>query len=482
MRSSLCTRILSASLFTVVAATAHAQISLQSAVNLALKNSPKVRAAQADLAKARAAHGEAIDAYVPQVSTTAGYGQSTGAPLGVPIIFSISAQSLLFSYSQRDYIRSTEASVNAAEHALHAIETEIVEDTTNTYIALANANERKTVFQQELGFADRLVTVTGERIAAGVDARVELPRARRTATQIRLAALLVDDEITNDRAHLSTLTGLPASGIVPDKSTIPAFSAPVPTTEWNGDAIPDSEGIKAAFATAQAKQYAAFGDHRYLLRPQVSLASNYSRVDVGLSSYANYYPRYSGTADTPNSQNSFSYGIQFTLPLLDMAHRSKARQSAAEAARALADAQQQRGVYREGRAKLRNAAVELDLRAQLARDDREIAQDQLDTLKLQMAQSANDNGPQVTPKDQLNAQLQERQKYIDVLNSELQLQQTQVNLLRQTEELGPWVIGANGGRTLTPSLPNTAPASNTLGIPGQLPAAPQPGPAPAPRP
>jgi outer membrane protein TolC len=480
MRLAWCTRTLLAGFLLTLSTVAHGQISLQTAVTLALKNSPKMRAAQADLAKAKAAHGEAVDAYIPQVVSTAGYGKGTGAPLSVPVIFSISANSLVFSYSQKDYIRSAKSSMDAAEHSLHAVETEVVEDTTNTYLALDNAAERKAVLGEELGYADKLVEVTGDRITAGVDPKVELPRSRRTSTQIRLASLLVEDEIAANRAHLATLTGLPPEGLTTDRSSIPVFTPPAPVAD--SGVAPDSEGIKAAYATAQAKQYAAIGDHRYLLRPNVSLGSNYSRVDAGLSSYASYYPRFAGTPDAPNSNNSLSFGLQINLPLLDMTHRSKARQSAADAARAFADADQQRGVYREGRAKLRNATSELTLRAQLARDDREIAEDQLETLKLQMAQSANPNGPQVTPKDQLNAQLQERQRYIDVLNANLQLEQTQVNLLRQTEGLGAWVIGSAGGRTLTPSMTPLAPAAPPLGGAGALPSAPQPNLPAQPRP
>ena len=104
---------------------AGAQISLQSAVSLALKNSQRIRVAQADLAKARAARGEVKDAYVPVVATNAGYGQSTGAPLNVPVIFNISAQSLVFSFSQRDYLRSAQQSVEAAEHLLRIVECDV---------------------------------------------------------------------------------------------------------------------------------------------------------------------------------------------------------------------------------------------------------------------------------------------------------------------------------------------------------------------
>ncbi len=458
--------------------SAGAQISLQSAVGLALKNSPKIRIAQAELDKARAARGEAKDAYVPAIATQAGYGQSTGAPLSVPVIFSISANSLVFSFSQKDYIRSAEQAVRAAEHALRNQQIDVVEDTTNTYVALDNAVERRKVLRQESGFAERLVTVTVDRVTAGVDARVEVPKSRRTATQIRLLALQVEDEIATNTSRLAQLTALPAEGLTTDSSSIPQLDTGAPAAQA---AAADSEGVAAAFATARAKQYAAFGDHRYLLRPQVALGANYSRVDTNLSSYASYYPRYAGTPDHPNSSNALSFGLQITLPLLDLAHRSRARESAAEAARSLAEAQFQQGEFRQSRARLRNAAAELALRSELARDEQEIAQDQLEALQVQLqATSGASQGPQATPKDLLNAQLQERQRYLDLLNVQLQLRQTQVNILRQNDGLGGWVAGPTAGAT--PGGNVVLPTLNTPGLPGSSPVgtSPTPGGAVAP--
>ena len=394
----------------LVALPAAAQISLQAAVDLSLRNSPRVRGAQADLEKARAARAEVRDAYVPVVVSQGGYGLATGAPLGVPVIFSISTQSLVFSFSQRDYIRSAQASVESAEHALREQQIEVVEDTTNTYLALDSAIARRQVLAQETDVAHRLVDVTTDRIAAGVDARVELPKSRRSVTQIRLLSLQLDDEVAANSQHLGTLTGLPASALRTESASIPAFEAPLPPVE-HADATADSEGIDAAYASARARQFAAFGDRRYLLRPNVSLVTNYSRVDTGLSSYASYYPRYQGTADRPNSQNSLGFGLQINVPLLDLAHHAKARGSAADAARAFADADLHRGIFREGRSKLEHSALELQLRADLARDEQEIAQDQMETLQIQLqATGSNPQGPQLTPKDQLNAQLQERQR------------------------------------------------------------------------
>src|SRR5258707_6706106 len=83
----------------------YGQISLVSSVNLALSNDPRVRMAESDVARARASLQEVRDAFVPSVTgSSSGAGYSYGFPLGVPTVFSFSAQSLVFSFSQKNYI------------------------------------------------------------------------------------------------------------------------------------------------------------------------------------------------------------------------------------------------------------------------------------------------------------------------------------------------------------------------------------------
>lgn len=455
--------------------TAHAQVSLGTVVDLSLRNSPKVQMAKADLAKAQAVLSESKDAFIPRVTTDGGYGKSTGAPLGLPTIFSITGQSLVFSFSQPDYIRAARASVQATQHALFEAEIEVSEDASNTYIALDNALERQKVVKDEQDIAGRLVEVVNDRVNAGVDAHIEWVKARRTKVQLELQSLVIDDEINLDVTHLSQLTGLPKTGIAAVHSTIPKLTRPVPVRQGS-DTVADSEGIKAAFAVADAKQHTAFGDRRYLFRPQIVLQANYSRVATSLSSYLAYYPRFAGTPDNPNSQNALGFGLVITVPLLDMAHHAKAHQSAADAARALAEANQQRSTFLEGRAKLRNATLELNKRAELAELDHEYAEDQLETLRIQtQAGASNLSGPQVTPKDELNAHLQERQKSYDLLSAELQLHQTQVNLLRQQGGLADWIHATIGTSSGTPSIPIAGPQTNTPAVPGAPPTSAIPG-------
>ncbi len=437
-------------------ARAEAQLSLSTAVDLAEKNSPRVKMAESDVAKARASLGSAKDAYIPLVSTTGGYGRSTGAPLGVPVIFSISAQSLLFSFSQSNYVRAAGAGVHAAEHALAEVRVEVAEDTTNTYLALNNALQRQRALQQAGDISAHLVQVLQDRYTAGVENRMELTKAQITATQIKLQILSIQDEVAENSQHLATLTGLGAGALTTDANSVPKFAPLAPAAATPHVDSGYSEGIAAAYEIAKSKQLTAQGDHRYLLLPQVTLQSNYSRVDTGLSSYTDYYPRFAGTPGSPNSQNSLGFGASITIPLLDFSHRSHARESAADAAHALADAHQQESVFLESRAKLHNNALELDARAELARLNQQLAQDQLETVRVQMEPAASAlSGPLVTPKDELNAELQERQRYLDVLKADLQLEQVRVNLLRQQGRLTDFLHQAI---TATPVMPSDTPA------------------------
>lgn len=476
--------------------SANAQVSLPTVVNLALQNNPKVRIAQADLARARAVLAESHDVFIPAVTSTAGVGKATGAPLGPPIVFGISAQSLVYSFSQRDFIHAAQQGVTSARLALQVARSDVAEDATSTYVTLDNALQRQAVERQALDIANRLVTIVGDRYNAGVDPHIDLTQARRTAAQIRLQELEIEDEINSQCTHLAALTGLPASGWKTVPASIPALHPPTPADTT--DAPPSSDpnrfqGISAAFATARARQYTAAGDKRYVLRPQISFSAQFSHLSDAFSSYDFYYPGFHNQITcTPvcsengklNSFNSLSFGVQISLPLLDMVHHARAEEAAADAARALADAEQQQNTFLEGRQKLRRSAVELAARADLAALDHDLAQDQLDALMVRLRAAAGATpGTQANPKDEENARLAERQRTLDFLNTELQLKSAEITLLRQEGQLTNWLAATIPGATAAPASaipPFTPVLPPTVGsVPG---AANPPGAAPAPLP
>ncbi len=461
---------LRAAVLAVVAAglalPAAGQISLSTAVNLALKNNVKVRIAEADLLKARAVLAQTREVFVPAVSATGGIGKSTGAPLEPPVVFSIAAQSLVYNVSQADFIRAARAGVDSATLALVAAQSDAVEDATSAYIALDNALERRSIQQGASVAANRLVSISEDRFSAGVDPHIEVTRAQHTAAQIDLQALLVDDEIANNAEHLANLTGLTARGLTTVHGSIPALTPPAPAGPEAATVPQQFTGISAAFAAARAKQYTAHGERRYLLRPQVAFSAGYSRISTVFTTYTQYYP---GFGAAGNSFNSLSFGVGITVPILDMARRARAREAAADAAHSLYEAQSQQMQFLEGRSKLRHSAQEFAARRHLAELDRDMAQDQLDTVLLRLKASAGAaGGEQLSPKDEQNARLQVQLRTLDMLSAELQLEQSEVTLMRQEGSLSGFLAAAIPSAVAAPAAASPvpgAPTPATIGTP-----------------
>jgi outer membrane protein TolC len=420
-------------MLTAFAAGASAQISLGSAVDLALRSDPRVKMSEATVKKAQAALNETYDVYIPTVNANAGYGQGFGVPTGLPTVFSLSSDSFLFNFSQRDNIRAAASGLESAQLALRETRGQVEEDVVVTYLNLDSDQRREAAMTQEYGFAMRLVSIVQDRLNAGQDTRTELLRAQRTAKQIQLDELNLEDEIAALSDRLSRIIGLPDNQLTAVSSSIPALPS-IQVAAGNGSE-PDSAGIQSAVASARSKQELAFGESRYRLRPQVSFGFNYSRIDTGQNDYTTYYPDFKG-----KSQNAVSVGIQVQIPIYDRKHQDQASEATAEASRAHFATEDQRNQFLEGRFKLRHSAAELAAHSDLAEIDRDLAQEQLDAVLLQLsAASGSSGGQQMTPKDEQKARLDESARTIDLLNAQFQVSQAEVNLLRQTGRLDDWL-------------------------------------------
>jgi outer membrane protein TolC len=445
---------------------ASAQISFTSAVGLALSSSPRVRMAQADLDKARASLAEAHDVYLPEVSGIMDLGYSYGAPLGEPTLFSFSAHSRVFSYQQKDYIRAGISGLAAANSLLEEAREEVGEDAAVTYVTLDSDEQRRATLVEEYGHANQLARIIQDRLDLGQDTQLELLQARRTAAQIRLQMLQLDDEITSCRSHLAQLDGLPDGPMATEPSSVPALpEVPPPSSTIDrtltlsaapsGSLEPpaDTPGVAAAFANARAKQQQAFGDSRYLYRPQVDFFAQYSRFST-FNNYGTYYPAFN-----VNTLNAIGIGVQITVPFYDRLHQDRAEESRADARRAEQEALNARNQMFEGRTKLQHASSELAAQAELANYDQQIAQQQLAAILTQLQAGTGDAaGPQLTPKDEQKARIQERQHYLDYLSARSNLRQAQIRLLRLTGQLEQWLRSAAAAPSPNlPAAPGPAP-------------------------
>ena len=429
---------------------AAAQLSLGTAVDLALRNNPRVLSAQADVARAQAALTETHDVYIPTVSFGAGLGQAYGYLPNPPTLFTLNSGSLVYAANQMSYIRSARAGLHASQLSLQDIREAVAQDTALAYIALDHSQQRAQVVKQQADFANNLVKIVQERLDAGQDTQIGLTQSKLTAAQLRLAALRAQDETENDREHLARLMGVPPTSMTIDgrfPERMVKASTPIVSPQYA------NLGVASAFANAEAKLQQAKGDAKFLYRPQVNLVVQYNRY----ATFTNSFGQLESFSNSRIPPNEYALGVQITLPFLDRYRTTKGRESAADAAKALHDAQNAQLDALDGQTRTRHTIAELQAQQDVAALQQQLAQQQLDALRVQLQSgTGNPNGQQMTPKDEVNAQIGERDKYLAVIDATYQLRQAEIQLLRQQDGLENWLKAAvTGPQPVSGAAPNT---------------------------
>jgi outer membrane protein TolC len=445
-RFALCAAVVLCLAFTPAAP---AQISLSTAVDLALRSNPRVLSAQADVARAHAQLSEAHDVYIPNVTAGAGIGQGYGYLPSPPTLFEVTAGSLVFSSSQTFYVRSAKAGIHAAELSLDDVREAVAQDTALAFLTLDHDQQRQQAIQQQVGDAGTLVTIVEDRVNAGQDSQIDLTQAKLTAAQLHLAALKAQDDVATDRDHLARLVGLPTASLQTD-SAFPATPIPIDAPNPTPGAYANS-AVASAFASAEARQQQARGDARFQFWPQISMFTQYNRYATWTSSFKTLENLNNTNSSAHIGADEAAFGVQITLPFFDKTRSAKARETEADASKALHDAQNAQLDALDGVSRTRHSFSELEAQSDVATLQQQLAQQQLDVLRLQL-QSGNGNpqGPQMSPKDEQTARIGERDKYLAVLDASFQLRQAQIQLLRQTGQLESWLHSAASAPAVKP--------------------------------
>jgi outer membrane protein TolC len=409
---------------------AAAQISLASAVDLALQNSPKIRIATADVQRAAGALAETKDAYVPNFTVGSGVGYTYGFPVGQPSIFNVTSQSLLYSFSQPSYVRAARAALKSAELNLKDNKDSVTLDCALAYLQLDTDNSELASLDREKDAAEKLVSIERQRLSAGVASRMDQTNAEITAAQIDLKHLSLEDDADAQRQKLAHLTGMPAASFIPTNS-IPSFPDFRQDPTLAATALAENSGIKAAASNAKSKLELSYGDSRQNYWPQFGFGVEYNRY-AEFNNYQEYYRRF--------QHNNFNVGIQITVPLFDAGHRAKARQSAAEAVRARAETDQAKNETSEQVESLRHSLKELRAQMRLAQLQDTLAQEKLQAVKDQLSSGGGPpNSSPASPRDEQLVSIQMEERHLDVLKANFSVMHAQLALMRSLGAIQKWV-------------------------------------------
>lgn len=412
---------------------ASAQVSLATVVDLAQRNSSEVKLAEADVKKAQAALDQVTDAYIPNFVIGSNVGYSHGFPTGQPSVGNATMQSLVFSYSQRQYLKAARAGVDAASLRLKDAREQSALDASNTYIELDTVNHELEAARQQDSYAANLLKIEQQRLDAGVDSELDLLNARLTAAQLKLKRLHLETRAGTLTRQIAVLTAMPVGAILPDRSSIPEI--PAVTADIAPRRLP---GIDAAGAVARSKQFQAKGDDLAWRRPQIGFGAVYNYDSNELNNYAQFYQ--------PNTftPNNVSFGLIITFPFFDFALRAKAKETAAEALRATVETEQAQRQNDVAIATLTGDLAELETLAEVGSLKQEIAAEQLKAVMTQLefgngAATTPGSQPQLSPKAEQQARIDERQRYQEALDAGLDLAKARLSLLRALGHMEDWL-------------------------------------------
>jgi outer membrane protein TolC len=428
-------RLLGALALACASVVAPAQVSLTTVVELAQKNSATVHLAQADVQRASSLLAESRDAFVPSVSFGSGLPAfpEVGFTGSLPTIWDSTVQSMVFSMPQIRYIQAARAGLQSAQLALKDAKEQVALDASTAYIEMDTVDSELEAVRVQEQDAARLVAIEEQRTEAGVDPLSSLLQAQLTAAQLKLSRLHLETRSATLAKQLATFTGLPVGSITPDHASIPEIPA------VSADEAPlSTSAIDAAQFEAKSKQLVAKGDEEHLwLLPEIGFGAQYNRNTTLLNNIRNYF-----AAALP--ANNFSTGFSIRVPLFNLGLHAKAKESAAEALRAKVEAEQAQQQNDIEISQLTASLRELDAQAEVASLKQQIAAEQLKSVLTQLEVGNGGTGtpgapPQLSPTAEQQARIDERQKYLDALDSGLDLSKARLDLLRALGHMQDWL-------------------------------------------
>jgi outer membrane protein TolC len=237
--------------------------------------------------------------------------------------------------------------------------------------------------------------------------------------------------------QLSALTGLPLGSIKIDHASIPEIP------EISGDTPEKTiQSVKAAELIANSKRLQAKGDNETSFLPELRFFVQYNRNTNILNDVSSFFAK-------KLPANNFASGVQVQIPLIDMGRRARAKESAAEALRSTVEAEQAEKQNDLAISDLDGSIRELQAQAEIATLKQQIASEHLKTVLAELV-AGNGTGagpgsqPQMSPKSEQLARIDESQKMQDSMDAEFDLAKARLNLLRSLGHMQDWLDELKG--------------------------------------
>ena len=397
-------------------------LTLQQAVDLALRQNSDVLLAKLDEEKARLGVREARAPFVPRLAIGSGLAYSSGFPLSIegsaPSL--VQAQGSQFVYNRPQSMRVKEARemAGAAEHSTGARAEEIAFRVATTYLDWERAVRAAAAGARQVETVRRVEQLVEERVGAGLDLPLERTRARVETARARARQQDLESHASLLEATLRSDLGLGEDAITPVETRLPGQAVRPETEEAAVQAaVAASKEIKRLEAVVRAKGY----------QIEAEKAAKYPRADL-VAQYAmlgrfNNYEDFFRTFERHNGQ----LGLSVQLPVFARG------QIGPRVAQAQTDAEQARLRLQAARAGAALEARRLFRETRQADSARDLSRLELDLAResLTVSLARFDEG-RVVLREVEQARLLEAQKWELFYDAQTSAEKARLHLLRQT--------------------------------------------------
>jgi outer membrane protein TolC len=400
-------------------------LTMRQAISMALQNSRDLTLARVQYRVASNAASLDRAAFMPNLYTGSGAAYTYGFPSiggGPPAVFQLNYQQDIFNPLLKAQQKSAEEHAKTMKMEIDRTRDDVIVRTATAYLELAKVRHSLELMRIEQVSAERIVSVTRDRVAANQELSIEETRSELTAARVaeRIIKLEGRDAVLTEQ--LRDLTGVPDSQSIEVQMTEePSFATDAQASDLTNMALQSDRGIQEAQNDREAQQQILRGAKRAYW-PTLSFVGQYSILST-FNDYDKYYQ--------PNSfqRNNISAGVQINIPIFS----AKTRANVSLAKSQLEESEVTLGNKRQGVRldvlQKERSVRELNASREVARLDLKLAQE-----TLQVSQAKFEQGT-LTLRDIEQSRLDESDKWVAFLDADFALQQGQLSLLQATGQL-----------------------------------------------
>ncbi|MBZ5528387.1 MAG: TolC family protein [Acidobacteriia bacterium] len=405
------------------AAPAPVLLTLKRAVELALQNSKDIQVAkiQASVAERTAKAGMAD--FLPNIYAGSGLGFTYGMPEaaggGLPSVVSATYSEQVFNKPLLGQARELKEQARAQQIQVEEVRNSVMARTASAYLELGKLRHEIELLSKERESAEKIVQITKDRQAEGLELPTEATRAELLKAQVTQRLLQLEGREEDVTIFLRRQLGLTAEQAVEVSVEDLPGAAEQEGANLVALAMLHSPGLRMAESDVRAREFRLNGERGGYL-PTIQFFTVYSLLSK-LNNIDLFYKRY--------HKDNVNAGVQIQIPLFSPRTWEAvglARENLVAAKVAL---EGKRGEV-SGEVRQRTRRVkEMEAGKEVARLELQLAQQDVEALQARFGEG------RANLREVEKARVEENEKWMAYLDANFQRQQAQLELLRSAGQI-----------------------------------------------